>query len=93
MRSRRFCQVPALIGAVSTTQGRRSVEPSVSLHGGSDCWVARILAYRVLTTEGHDQTDWNMLLMTEYKDLATMEAVKVEHGAALGRHPHLAAAR
>jgi hypothetical protein len=33
-----------------------------------------ILSYRVLTTEGHDQTDWNMLLMTEYKDLATMEA-------------------
>jgi hypothetical protein len=33
-----------------------------------------ILSYRVLTTEGHDQTDWNMVLMTEYKDLATMEA-------------------
>lgn len=33
-----------------------------------------ILSYRVLTTEGHDQTDWNIVLMTEYKDLATMEA-------------------
>jgi hypothetical protein len=33
-----------------------------------------ILSYRVLTTEGHGQTDWNMLLMTEYKDLATLEA-------------------
>jgi hypothetical protein len=33
-----------------------------------------ILSYKVLTTEGHDADDWNMLLMTEYKDLATMEA-------------------
>lgn len=33
-----------------------------------------ILSYKVLTTEGHGTTDWNMLLMTEYKDLATMEA-------------------
>ena len=33
-----------------------------------------ILSYRVLTTEGHGPTDWNMLLMTESKDLATLEA-------------------
>jgi hypothetical protein len=33
-----------------------------------------ILSYRVLTTEGHGPDDWNILLMTEYKDLATMEA-------------------
>lgn len=33
-----------------------------------------ILSYKVLTTEAHSSTDWNMLLMTEYKDLATMEA-------------------
>lgn len=33
-----------------------------------------ILSYRVLTTEGHGQTDWNIILMTEYKDLATLEA-------------------
>jgi hypothetical protein len=33
-----------------------------------------ILSYRVLTTEGHGSTDWNIVLMTEYKDLATMEA-------------------
>jgi hypothetical protein len=32
------------------------------------------LSYKVLTTEGHSPTDWNMLLMTEYKDLATMES-------------------
>lgn len=32
------------------------------------------LSYKVMTTEAHSPTDWNMLLMTEYKDLATMEA-------------------
>lgn len=32
------------------------------------------LSYKILTTEAHGTTDWNMLLMTEYKDLATMEA-------------------
>lgn len=33
-----------------------------------------ILSYKVLSTEGHSAGDWNLLLMTEYKDLATMEA-------------------
>jgi hypothetical protein len=33
-----------------------------------------ILSYRVLGTESHGTGDWNLLLMTEYKDLATMEA-------------------
>jgi hypothetical protein len=33
-----------------------------------------ILSYRVLSTEAHDPTDWNLILMTEYKDLATFEA-------------------
>src|SRR5881397_3384587 len=33
-----------------------------------------ILSYKVLSTEGHGTDDWNLLLMTEYKDLATMEA-------------------
>lgn len=33
-----------------------------------------ILSYKVLTTEGHGPNDWNTVLMTEYKDLATMEA-------------------
>lgn len=32
------------------------------------------LSYKVLQTEGHGPTDWNLMLMTEYKDLATMEA-------------------
>jgi hypothetical protein len=33
-----------------------------------------ILSYKVLETESHGQNDWNLILMTEYKDLATMEA-------------------
>jgi hypothetical protein len=33
-----------------------------------------ILSYRVISTEGHNPGDWNIMLMTEYKDLATMEA-------------------
>jgi hypothetical protein len=32
------------------------------------------LSYKVLRTEGHNTGDWNLLLMTEYKDLATIEA-------------------
>jgi hypothetical protein len=33
-----------------------------------------ILSYKVLTTEAHGANDFNIMLMTEYKDLATMEA-------------------
>ncbi len=33
-----------------------------------------ILSYKVLTTETHGAADFNIMLMTEYKDLATMEA-------------------
>lgn len=33
-----------------------------------------IVSYKVLTTESHSGTDWNIMLMTEYKDLATLEA-------------------
>ena len=33
-----------------------------------------ILSYKVVGAEGHSPTDWNLMLMTEYKDLATMEA-------------------
>ena len=33
-----------------------------------------ILSYKVLTTEGHTPTDYNIILMTEFKNLATMEA-------------------
>ena len=34
----------------------------------------QIMSYKVMTTEDHGSTDWNIMLMTEYKDLATMEA-------------------
>lgn len=34
----------------------------------------QILSYKVITTEGHTATDWNIMLMIEYKDLATKEA-------------------
>jgi len=34
----------------------------------------QILSYKVLTTEAHGSNDWNIMLMSEYKDLATMEA-------------------
>ncbi len=33
-----------------------------------------ILNYMVITTEAHSPTDFDIMLMTEYKDLATMEA-------------------
>jgi hypothetical protein len=33
-----------------------------------------ILSYKVLQTESHGPTDWNLLLLTEYKNLTTMEA-------------------
>lgn len=33
-----------------------------------------ILSYKVLATEGHGTTDFNLMLMTEYKDMASMEA-------------------
>jgi hypothetical protein len=34
----------------------------------------QIISYKVLTTEAHGASDWNIMLMSEYKDLATMEA-------------------
>lgn len=33
-----------------------------------------ILGYKVLETEAHGQNDYNMMLMTEFKDLATVES-------------------
>ena len=34
----------------------------------------QIISYMVIQTEGHSSTDWNLMLMTEFKDLASMEA-------------------
>ena len=33
-----------------------------------------VLSYKVLTTEAHNANDFNIILMTEHKDLATLEA-------------------
>jgi hypothetical protein len=33
-----------------------------------------VLSYKALSTESHNPTDCNVILMTEYKDLTTMEA-------------------
>jgi hypothetical protein len=33
-----------------------------------------ILSYKVISVEGHSPTDFNLMLMTEYKSLAAMEA-------------------
>ena len=33
-----------------------------------------ILSYKVLSVEGHSTTEFNLMLMTEYKSLAAMEA-------------------
>ena len=35
-----------------------------------------ILGYKVLETEGHSPNDFNLMLMTEVKDLATLEATE-----------------
>ena len=43
------------------------------------------LSYKVLRTEGHSPTDWNLMLMTEYKDMATMEANVAKEDALVQR--------
>jgi hypothetical protein len=43
------------------------------------------LSYKVLRTEGHGPTDWNLMLMTEYKDLATLEANVAKEDALVQR--------
>ncbi|MDQ6801238.1 MAG: hypothetical protein M3041_10410 [Acidobacteriota bacterium] len=43
------------------------------------------LSYRVIQTEAHSPTDWNLMLMTEYKDLASMEAGQTRADAVLQR--------
>ena len=40
-----------------------------------------ILSYKVLTMEGHGTQDFNIILMTEFKDLGTMEANEVKADA------------
>jgi hypothetical protein len=33
-----------------------------------------VLSYKVLETEGHTPGDWNLILMSEFKDLTSLEA-------------------
>ena len=40
-----------------------------------------IVSYKVLTTEAHNAADFNIILMTEYKDLATLEANEAKEDA------------
>jgi hypothetical protein len=35
-----------------------------------------IVSYKVIATEAHGPTDWNLMLMTEYQNLAAMEAAE-----------------
>ena len=44
-----------------------------------------ILSYKVLSTEAHGTGDWNLMLMIEYKDLATMEANQPKQDAVAQR--------
>ena len=41
----------------------------------------QIISYKVMTTETHGRDDWNIMLMTEYKDLATREANEAKEDA------------
>ena len=41
----------------------------------------QIISYKVMTTETHGKDDWNIMLMTEYKDLATREANEAKEDA------------
>ena len=33
-----------------------------------------VLSYKVIETEAHSSNDWNLMLMAEYKDMASVEA-------------------
>ena len=41
----------------------------------------QIISYKVMQTEAHDASDYNLILMTEYKDLATLEASQKKEDA------------
>ena len=45
----------------------------------------QILSYKVLQTEAHGSTDWNLMLLTEYKDMATLEANEAKEDAVYQR--------
>jgi hypothetical protein len=41
----------------------------------------QIISYKVLQTEAHGSNDWNLMLMTEYKNMATREANEAREDA------------
>jgi len=43
------------------------------------------LSYKVITTEAHGPQDFNMLLLTEYKDMATLESTDDKADALMQR--------
>jgi len=43
------------------------------------------LSYKVLQTESHGANDWNLMLLTEYKDMATLEANEAKADALVQR--------
>jgi hypothetical protein len=42
-----------------------------------------IISYKVSETEGHTPGDWNLILMAQYKDLATLEANETKEDTVL----------
>jgi hypothetical protein len=44
-----------------------------------------ILSYKVIESESHSPNDWNIMLMSEYKDLATLEANRDKADALLDK--------
>lgn len=42
-----------------------------------------VLSYKVIATESHTPGDWNLMLMVEFKDLATLEANEAKTDALL----------
>jgi hypothetical protein len=44
-----------------------------------------ILSYKVIGTESHSPNDWNLMLMVEYRDLASLESNEAKADAMLQR--------
>ena len=57
-------EVPYLTHVAISWKGLRELEKKEGI----------ILSYKVLQTESHETSDWNLILMIEYKNLAALEA-------------------
>ena len=87
-----MCRCPGVLTFDRTKNGGQ-VSPAYMKYLASD-WKREqealkaekmILSYKVIATEGHTTGDWNLMLMVEYKDLATMEANAAKADALLER--------